>query len=121
MLHIAHFNNKCKLCNMGKEKNQTAAGVLNTSSAVFTSAELSRALASRTASNRAAGTAKLVALGAGYYSTPDIDPSVAQVLVVARFYPEAVISTISGLVIHYLSDEKLQKVTVDMPKDKPLR
>lgn len=90
-------------------------------SAVFSSKELSRALGNRTAIQRVVASGKLVALGAGYYSTPDLDPSVAQVLVVAKFYPKAVISGVSGLVIHDLSDEKRQKVTVDMPKSAPIR
>ncbi len=95
--------------------------LLNAKSFVFSSAELSKALGSRTAIKRAVDADKLIALGAGFYSTPDLDPSVAQVIVVARFFPKAVISGVSGLVIHDLSDEKLQKVTVDVPKDRPLR
>ena len=106
---------------MDKQRRGRGKHLLNVRSAVFSSVELSRALGSRTAIKRAVDADKLIALGAGFYSTPDLDPSVAQVLVVARFYPEAVISGISGLVIHDLSDEKLQKVTVDMPKDRPLR
>ena len=63
---------------------------------------------------------QLLALGGGYYSSPRVDPSIAQIHVVARFYPKAVISGISALIIHKLSDEKLDKVTVDIPKETKL-
>ena len=89
--------------------------------AVFSAAELSKILGSRMAIKRAVDADQLMALGAGFYSTTDLDPAVAQVFVVARFYPDAVISGISGLAIHNLSDERLEKVTVDLPKDKPIR
>ncbi len=89
----------------------------NSKAAVFSSAELSKELGSRTAIKRAVDSHQLVALGAGFYSTPDFDPSVAQVLAVARFFPQAVISGMSALVIHNLSDEKLEKVTADLPEE----
>ncbi len=95
--------------------------ILSAKTSVFSSRELSRALGSRTAIQRAVAADKIVALGAGYYSTPDLDPSVAQVLAVAKFYPNAVISGVSGLVIHDLSDEKRQKVSVDVPQKHPIR
>ena len=106
---------------MGRKSKSKAEMMLSSKSSVFSTSQLSRVLGNRTAIKRAVDADKLVALGAGYYSTPDLDPAVAQVLVVAKFYPEAVISGISGLLIHDLSDERLQKVTVDMPKHRPIR
>ncbi len=95
--------------------------LLSSKETVFSSSELSKVLGSRPAIRKAVDANQLVALGAGFYSTPDLDPSVAQVLVVARFYPQAVISGLSALVIHNLSDEKLEKVTVDVPKSRLIR
>ena len=112
---------KCIIRNMPAKSVLTPHNTLAARSSVFSSHELSRALGSRTAIQRAVAADKLVALGAGYYSTLDLDPAVAQVVVVAKFYPKVVISGVSGLVIHRLSDEMLQKVTVDTPKDRPVQ
>lgn len=104
-----------------KRKRENRRKLLGKKVAVFSSAGLSKALGNRTAIKRAVDSHLFVALGAGFYSTPDLDPSVAQILVVARFYPAGVISGLSALIVHGLSDEKIDRVTVDMPKDKPIR
>ena len=83
---------------------------------IYSSRELVKLLGHRMAIQRLVEADKLLPLGSGYYSTPKVDPSVAQIHVVVRFYPKAVISGVSALIVHGLSDEKLDKVTVDIPK-----
>ena len=87
---------------------------------VYSSRELVKLLGHRMAIQRLVESDELLSLGSGFYSTPKIDPAVAQIHIVARFYPKAVISGVSALIIHKLSDEKLEKVTVDIPKETKL-
>lgn len=86
----------------------------------YSSRELVKLLGHRTAIQRLVETDQLLSLGSGFYSTPKLDPSVAQIHIVARFFPKAVISGVTALIIHKLSDEKLDKVTVDIPKETTL-
>jgi predicted transcriptional regulator of viral defense system len=88
---------------------------------IFSAQELIGVLGHRTAIQRFTEEGKLIPLGAGYYSTPKIDPMSAQIHVVGRFYPQAVISGLSALFIHGLSDEMPAKITVDIPKSTRLR
>src|SRR3990167_487108 len=88
---------------------------------VFSAEQLLKKFGHRTAIVRLVRENRLISLGAGYYATPNLDPFVAQIHVVARFYPKAVISGISALVIHGLCDERLDKVTVDIPKGTRVR
>jgi hypothetical protein len=87
---------------------------------VFSSRQLVKLLGHRMAIQRLVESDRLMPLGRGFYTTPKLDPSVAQIHVVARFYPRAVISGISALIIHKLSDEKLDRATVDLPKETKL-
>jgi predicted transcriptional regulator of viral defense system len=88
---------------------------------VFSAPELIRVLGHRTAIQRLTEEGQLISLGAGYYFTPKIDPSSAQAHVIGRFYPNAVISGLSALFIHGLSDEMPERITVDIPKSMSLR
>jgi len=87
---------------------------------VYSSRELVKILGHRTAIRRLVDADELMPIGSGFYSTPVLDPAIAQVHIVARYYRKAVISGISALIIHRLSDEKLDKVTVDIPKETKL-
>lgn len=60
-------------------------------------------------------------LGSGLYAAPSLDPFVAAVLATAKFFPAAVISGLTALVIHGLSDEYIERVDVDIPREKSLR
>ena len=93
---------------------------LTQSRGIYSSKELVKLLGHRTAIQRLVEADKLLSLGGGFYSTPKLDPSVAQIQIIARYYPQAVISGISALIIHELSDEKLEKVTVDIPQEMKL-
>jgi predicted transcriptional regulator of viral defense system len=93
---------------------------INLEGTVYSSRELVKILGHRTAIQRLVESDELMPIGRGFYSTPALDPAVAQVHIVARFYPKAVVSGVSALIIHRLSDEKLDKVTVDIPKETTL-
>lgn len=63
----------------------------------------------------------IVALGSGFYAHPSVDPFLAYVLVVAKYYPDAVISNITSLLIHKLSDERVEGIDVDIPRNRSIR
>ncbi len=87
---------------------------------VYSSHELVGLLGNRTAIQRMVKADQLMSLGSGYYSTFNIEPGVAQIHVVAQYFPKAVLSGITALGIHGLSDERLDKVTVDIPLETTL-
>jgi hypothetical protein len=98
-------------------KEERIKRIMEDDRGIYSSRELIKLLGHRMAIQRLVEGDQLLSLGSGFYSTPKVDPSIAQLHVVARFYPKAVISGISALIIHRLSDEKLDKVTVDIPKE----
>ena len=63
----------------------------------------------------------ITSLGAGFYSHPSIDPFDAYILVVAKYYPQAVISNITALVFHKLTDERVDFVDVDVSRAQSIR
>ena len=63
----------------------------------------------------------LLPLGSGLYSSPSLDPFTASVISAGRYYPQAVISGLTALVIHELSDESLNRVDVDVPRGTSIR
>lgn len=88
---------------------------------VMRAAELSSYVSTRAQLGRYAESGKLTALGAGYYAHPSLDPFTASIMVVAKYYPETVISNLTALVIHGLSDERIDRIDVDIPKTSSLR
>src|SRR5690606_16878698 len=64
---------------------------------------------------------QLIAVGSGIYAHPSIDPWTASVIAVANYYPKAVISNRTALVIHALSDERIDRVDVDIPRTTSIR
>jgi predicted transcriptional regulator of viral defense system len=122
MLQVDHYYIKCHTCNiLKKTSKRKISSSPETKGKVFSTPDLTRKLGNRMAILRAVNAGELLSLGAGYYSTPNLDPAVAQVIAVAKFYPEAVVSGLSALGIHNLSDERLQKVTVDLPRNRLTR
>lgn len=95
--------------------------LLKTKKKIFSAAELIKLVGNRMTIARLVKGDDLFSLGAGFYSTPAIDPYVAMVHVVAKYYPKAVISGISALHIHNLSDERTDTISVDLPKGTQLR
>ncbi len=63
----------------------------------------------------------IVSLGNGIYAPPRLDPFVAAVLATAKYYPKAVISGLTALQIHDLSQEYVTKIDVDIPRETSIR
>jgi predicted transcriptional regulator of viral defense system len=63
----------------------------------------------------------LIALGSGLYAHASLDPFTASLIATARYYPKAVISNITALVIHDLSDERVDRIDVDIPRSSSIR
>lgn len=63
----------------------------------------------------------VLSVGSGIYATPSLEPFVAAVLATAKYYPKAVISGLTALQIHGLSQEYVDKVDVDVPRETSIR
>ncbi len=71
--------------------------------------------------SRLAASGEILSLGAGFYAHPSLDPFVGSIIAVARYYPTAVISKATALVIHKLSDERIDRVDVDISRNSSIR
>ena len=78
-------------------------------------------LASGDQLRRYANDGRLIALGAGYYADPSLDPLTAALAVVSRYYPKAVISNITALFVHGLTDERIDVIDVDISRQSSIR
>jgi hypothetical protein len=105
---------------MGKPKNDLLARAIKKNK-LMTSAELLSFAGSYTQIKRKAEAGAITALGSGIYADPSLDPFVAAVLAVAKYYPAAVISGFTALVIHELSDEFIGQIDIDIPRGTNLR
>jgi predicted transcriptional regulator of viral defense system len=63
----------------------------------------------------------LQSLGNGFYSTPQLDPYIAALVVVTKYYPHVVISGRTALHIHGLAQDYIEKIDVDIEREKSLR
>lgn len=88
---------------------------------VMKAAELEPFVSSRAQIRRYVETGILISLGAGFYAHPSFDPFAASVLAAALHFPKAVISNITALVIHGFSDERGDRVDVDIPRNASIR
>ncbi len=88
---------------------------------IMRSSEIAAYVSTRTQIRRMVDAGKLVALGTGLYADPSLDPFAASIIATARFYPDAVISGITALVVHGLSDERIDKIDVDIPRNCSIR
>jgi predicted transcriptional regulator of viral defense system len=88
---------------------------------LMTSAELLKVAGGYVQIKRKAEAGIITPLGSGIYAAPSLDPFVAAVLAVAKYYPDAVISNLTALVIHGLSDEFIDRVDVDLLRGTSLR
>lgn len=80
-----------------------------------------RAAGGRSALLKAVEEGQVQRIGGGYYGGANLEPSVAQVLVVARFFRRAVVSGISALQLHGLTDEYPNRVQIDIPRSSAAR
>lgn len=88
---------------------------------VMRAKDLGRYVASGAQLRRYANDGRLIALGAGYYADPSLDPLTAALAVVARYYPRAVISNITALFVHGLTDERIDLIDVDISRQSSIR
>lgn len=84
---------------------------------VMTANELMPLVASRAQLRRYANAGIIYSVGAGIYASPELEPFIASVLAVAKFYPNAVISNLTALIIYELSDERVDYIDVDIPRN----
>jgi len=88
---------------------------------VMRASELEPYISTRTQLRRMVEAGELITLGSGLYSHPSIDPFTASLIATARFFPKAVISNITALVVHGLSNERVDRVDVDIPRNSSIR
>lgn len=88
---------------------------------VMRSQELEKILGSRIAIKRQVELGNLYPLGSGLYSSPSLDPFTAAILAASKYYPKAIISNLTALVIHQMSDESLNQTDVDIEKSLSIR
>lgn len=88
---------------------------------IMRATELEKAGASRMQLRRLAEAGKLIALGSGFYAHSSLDPFAAFIIATARYFPKAVISNITALAVHGLTDERMDRVDVDIPRQSSIR
>jgi predicted transcriptional regulator of viral defense system len=82
--------------------------------------DLSKYLTHRSLLRRMDEAGEIFSVGSGFYAHPSMDPQVAAV-VVTKYYPKAVVSGITAMVIHGLSDEVIDRVDIDIPRTSSIR
>lgn len=63
----------------------------------------------------------VIQLGSGIYASPELDPFVASVQAIAKYYPKATISGFTALQIHGLAQEYVERIDVDVPRETSIR
>jgi hypothetical protein len=107
---------------MKRESNGKQAGLkVLKRRLVMKAGELSAYIPNRTQLRRLALAGELVEIGAGFYAHPSVDPFVGAVLATSKAFPDAVISNVTALVIHGLSDERIDRIDVDIPRSRSIR
>ncbi len=87
---------------------------------VMRAAELEKFFTHRSILRRMTESAEIFSVGSGFYAHASVEPQVAAVLA-ANYYSKAVVSGITALVIHDLSDEVIDRVDIDIPRTSSLR
>lgn len=64
---------------------------------------------------------EIVPLGTGIYADSSLDIFVATIIAVSRYFPKATISNATALVIHSLSDERIDRIDVDIERSTSIR
>lgn len=120
MLLIYHITTFCG--NIVAIMLSTKAKILTTlkKNKVMRVSDLAKYLTHRSLLRRMDAVGEIFSVGSGFYAHPSIDPQVAAV-VAAKFYPKAVVSGITAMVIHGLSDEVIDRVDIDIPRASSIR
>ncbi len=88
---------------------------------IFKSKELEAKCGSRAKVAQFVEKANFHRLMRGVYASPDLDPYAAQIIAASKFYPKAVISGVSALIVHGLTDEHPDLIEVDLPRESSIR
>ncbi len=88
---------------------------------IFALSELVELFGNRMEVSRKAIEGIVQSLGSGYYASPGLDPFIAALGIVAKYYPELVLSSRTALRIHGLSQDYIEKIDVDIERAKSLR
>jgi hypothetical protein len=83
--------------------------------------ELTKLFGNRMEVSRKAREGLIQSLGSGYYASPDLDPFLATLNVVAKYYPNVVISGRTALHIYGLLQDYIEKIDVDIKREKSLK
>ena len=83
---------------------------------VAKASDLAKQGISRLQLSRQASSGDIISLGAGYYAHQSLDPFTASIIAVTRQFPDAVISKATALVIHQISDERIDQVDIDISR-----
>ena len=84
-------------------------------------AELLELFGNRMEVSRKAREGVLQSLGNGFYASSELDPFLAVLVVVSKYYPKVVISGRTALHIHGLAQDYIEKIDVDIEREKSLR
>ena len=101
--------NKGKLLEKLKEKK------------IMKTSEITKILGNRAGIGRMVEAGELILLGAGFYAHPSMDPFDAAILVAGIYYPYGVLSNVTVLSLHSLTDERIDIIDVDIPRNKSIR
>ena len=88
---------------------------------VMKASDLQKSGSGRVILGRLVDEGEIISLGTGLYASPSLDPFVASVIAVSKFYPKTVVSNLTALVIHRLSDERLDRIDVDIERNQNIR
>jgi hypothetical protein len=83
--------------------------------------EILRYLANRVTLFRMVQKGEIYPAGPAIYAHNSLDPFAASVIAASKYYPKCIVSNLTALVIHDLSNERIDKVDVDLNRDTSIR
>src|SRR3989338_1158011 len=88
---------------------------------VMRTAELAKLTSHRSMLRRIADAGDLFHIGAGIYAHSSVDHFLAAIVAAKKYYPKAVLSNLTALVIHRLSDERIDRVDIDIERGSSIK
>ena len=83
--------------------------------------ELTKIVGNKMALLRLSDSGVIQNVSRGYYSLPRIDILDAQLIMISKYYPEAIISGLTAAYIYELTDESVNEIEVDIPNKKNIQ
>lgn len=83
--------------------------------------ELVQLYGNRMRVSREAQEGSIQSLGSGFYASNNIDPFLGALAVVAKYYPDAVVSGKTALHIYGLSQDYIEDIDVDIERNKSIK